>query len=211
MEIGALHAKVGLPEGTQALYVDKFPADFLRSQYPELAEHEFVEVDIVDDGERLSKVGDESQDFIIANHFVEHCQDPVKAIGNMVRVLKEEGILYISLPDKRYTFDRERPVTPLEHLLSDYSDGPTTSRREHLEEWFRVVQKIEDQTEREEAVETALQSDDHIHYHVWTQAEMLELTVMLQRMFGLELELVRKHGIEVIIVMRKQAAPRNPT
>ena len=56
IEIGALHAPVGLAEGTRVLYVDKFPTDSLRSQYPELSEQPLVEVDIVDDGERLNKI-----------------------------------------------------------------------------------------------------------------------------------------------------------
>jgi SAM-dependent methyltransferase len=203
IEIGALHAPLRLPKGTRALYVDKFPTDFLKSQYPELSGRKFVNVDIVDDGECLATIADGSQDFVIANHFVEHCQDPIRAIGNMVRVLREDGILYIALPDKRFTFDQDRPVTTVEHLLSDYRCGPAGSRRDHLEEWFRLVNKIEDYVERENAVDKALQSEDHIHYHVWTQTEMLELIVTLQGFYHLELESVRKNGIELVVVLRK--------
>ena len=204
IEIGALHARLTVPAGAQVRYVDRFPTELLKAQYPELPQHEFVDVDIVDNGEHLAKIENKSQDFVIANHFVEHCQDPITAIGNMVRVLREEGILYFALPDKRFTFDIERPVTTVEHILSDYHNGPAGSLRDHLDEWYRVVEKVEDRGERNQAVEKALQSEDHIHYHVWTQTGMLELIVMLQRMFPLELELVKKHGIEVIIVMRKR-------
>ena len=150
------------------------------------------------------KISDESQDFVIANHFFEHCQDPIAAIGNMLRVLREDGVLYMALPDKRYTFDQDRPVTPIEHILSDYGRGPEGSRRDHLEEWFRLVSKIEDKVDRENLVDQALQSEGHIHYHVWTQTEMLELIVTLQGFFDLELEMVRKNGTEVIFVLRKR-------
>lgn len=47
-----------------------------------------VRPDIVDDGECLSKVGDFSQDFVIANHVLEHFEDPIKGFRNMLRVLK---------------------------------------------------------------------------------------------------------------------------
>jgi predicted SAM-dependent methyltransferase len=204
IEIGALHAPLKLPDGTRVQYVDKYPTDFLRAQHPELSEHEFAEVDIVDDGERLGKIADESQDFVIANHFVEHCQDPIRAVGHMVRVLREDGCLYISLPDKRYTFDRDRPLTSIEHILSDYRCGPDGSRRHHLEEWFRLVEKIEDEAQRQHAVDEFLQSEGHIHYHVWNQKEMLELIATLQGFYDLELEAVCRHGIEVIFVLRKQ-------
>jgi len=208
IEIGALHEPLKLPVGTRAVYVDKFPTDVLKSQYPELSGREFVMVDIVDDGEHLHSILNESQDFVIANHFVEHCQDPIRTIGNMVRVLREDGILYFALPDKRYTFDQDRPVTPVDHILSDYENGPEASRRDHLDDWFRLVAKIEDKEEREAAIEKALGSDSHIHYHVWTQAEMLEMVATLQRFYGIEVEMVRKNGIEVIVVLRKQSDSR---
>ena len=83
IEIGALQAAFGTSGGTRVQYVDKHPTDFLRGQYPELSHCKLVEVDIVDDGEFLREISDESQDFVIANHFVEHCQDPINAIGNM--------------------------------------------------------------------------------------------------------------------------------
>ena len=37
----------------------------------------------MDDGERLATIADATQDFVIANHFLEHCQDPLGALGNM--------------------------------------------------------------------------------------------------------------------------------
>jgi predicted SAM-dependent methyltransferase len=204
IEIGALHSPVTPPEGTRVVYVDKYSTDFLRSQYPELSWHKLVEVEIRDDGESLTKFRDESQDFVIANHFIEHCQDPIGTIGNMVRVLREDGILYITLPDKRYTFDCDRPITPLEHILSDYRDGPGGSRRQHLEEWCRMVRKIEDSDALERAIQQIITSEGHIHYHVWTQTEMLELIITLQRLFDLEVELVRKYVGEVILILRKR-------
>ena len=43
----------------------------------------FVPVGCIDDGERLGKIADASQDFVIANHFLEHCQDPILALLNI--------------------------------------------------------------------------------------------------------------------------------
>jgi ubiquinone/menaquinone biosynthesis C-methylase UbiE len=67
----------------------------LRTHYAELAEYELVAPDVIDDGERLAAFGDESQDFVIANHFIEHCEDPIEAVTNALRVLKPGGILYL--------------------------------------------------------------------------------------------------------------------
>ena len=32
------------------------------------------------------------------------------------------SILYLAVPDKRYTFDADRPVTPTDHVLRDYQE-----------------------------------------------------------------------------------------
>src|SRR5512136_777634 len=139
LEIGALHNPLPVPWGVRVAYVDRLPVADLRLQYPELRGKRFVAVDILDDGETLRTIGDESQDFVIANHFLEHCEDPIGAIENFSRVLKVGGIAFLAVPDKRFTFDRERPLTSVEHLLRDHEIGPTSSRLQHLEEWTRIV------------------------------------------------------------------------
>ena len=120
IEIGALNAPLQLPLKARARYVDRLPVEELRRHYPELAAWKLVDVDVVDDGERLEKIEDGSQSFVTANHFLEHCQNPILALENMLRVVREGGIVYLAVPDKRYTFDRDRPVTSFEHLKRDF-------------------------------------------------------------------------------------------
>ena len=211
IEIGALHFPLQVPRGATVRYVDRLPALELRRQYPELEAYNLVPVDIVDDGERLTSVADESQDFVIANHFLEHCEDPIGTLRNFFRVVKPEGILYLSIPDKRYTFDRSRPVTPLNHLIRDHEEGPEWSRRGHYEEWARYVwapmtsPTPDDDAIRREA-ERLLHRRYSIHFHVWTQVEMIELMSYLRRWFRFDFERVDKHGFETVLVLRKGAA-----
>jgi SAM-dependent methyltransferase len=203
IEIGALHNPLQVPPSARVKYVDRLPIAQLREQYPELNDKELVEVDILDDGERLSTIADASQDFVIANHFVEHSQDPIGAVLNMLRVLKPGGVLYLAIPDKRCCFDSDRPVTPIEHLLRDHAEGPEWSRAQHFEEWARLVNKT---AEAEVADQTAelIRMNYSIHFHVWTPFEMLELVQALRKMAAFEVELCLMHdGVEVILVFRK--------
>jgi SAM-dependent methyltransferase len=142
IEIGALHNPVRIPKSATVKYIDIMSIPGLRKQYPDLDSRKLVDVDIVDDGEQLAKISDSTQDFVIANHFLEHCQNPIGAMSNMLRVLKEGGVLYLSIPDKRYSFDADRPVTSIEHLLKDYQEGPEWSKKQHFEEWIRYIDKI---------------------------------------------------------------------
>lgn len=203
IEIGALHMPLGVPRSAKVKYVDRFSVEALRKHYPELNGKELVRVDIIADGERLETVQDATQDFVIANHFIEHCQNPVGALINMFRVLKPGGVLYLAIPDKRNSFDADRPVTTLEHVMRDYEEGPAWSKRQHFEEWTRLVNKVQDDEEAEKQIALNLSIDYSIHYHVWTQAEMLELIVALRKMVSFEVELCLKHEAEVIFILRK--------
>lgn len=207
IEIGALHSPLKVPPSARVKYVDRMSVSDLRKQYPELNDLELVDTDIIDDGERLDSVRDSTQDFVIANHFIEHCQNPLKALNNMLRVLREGGLLYLAVPDKRFTFDVDRPVTPLEHILRDFDEGGDWSRRRHFEEWARLVNKMEDAAEVEKRVDELMGIDYSIHFHVWTQLEMFEFVLALNRKLGLrfDVEAFFKNGEECIFILKKTA------
>ena len=88
IEIGGLHIPLRVPRSVRLRYVDRMPAAELRRQYPELANEKLVPIHIIDDGERLATFEDDSQDFIIANHFIEHTQDPIGTIKRFLQVLR---------------------------------------------------------------------------------------------------------------------------
>ncbi len=206
IEIGALYRPLCVPRAARVRYVDRMPVSALRAQYPELAGESLVGVDIVADGETLVGIPDESQDFVIANHFLEHCQNPILALESMLRVLKPGGILFLAVPDKRYTFDAGRSVTPLEHVLRDYVDGPDWSKREHFEEWSRYVVGAPSEEAVQAEASRLLEMDYSIHFHVWTQAELLELVLELRRRFDtFNVQLVFERDDEDIVILKKTA------
>jgi ubiquinone/menaquinone biosynthesis C-methylase UbiE len=174
--------KYGLPEGD------------LRKYYRELYGSVFTKVDIVDDGEKLSNIKDSTLDFVIASHFLEHCQNPIGTIYNIFRVLKGNGIIYMVIPDKRYTFDIDRPTTTFEHLVSDYLDGPESSRSIHIEEFNNLFEK-----------DNYKEDFGNLHYHIWTQFEMFELLNRLKKEFSFkyDMEFFAKNNDECIFVLRK--------
>jgi Methyltransferase domain len=194
----------------------------LRDEYPELAGQELTPVDIVDDGEKLTTIPDGSVDFIIANHFLEHCEDPIGTIGVHLRKLRPGGILFYAVPDKRFTFDFRRPSTPLEHMVSDHEQGAEGSRRGHYEEWAHLVSE-EGPTgpapadghseqwleQRADELEAARYS---IHMHVWTQAEFLSLILHCRERYeeAFDIEASARRSLEFLVVLRKQGPAPAP-
>jgi hypothetical protein len=127
-------------------------------------------------------------------------------MGTWLRVLRPEGILFMAVPDKRHTFDRNRMVTSLEHLIRDHRQGPEWSRRDHFREWARLAERVLE-AEIEERVDHLMATDHSIHFHVWTEIELLELLAHCHRNegFAFGVELLQRNGFESIAVLRKTA------
>ncbi|WP_293224502.1 MULTISPECIES: methyltransferase domain-containing protein [unclassified Microcoleus] len=211
IEVGALHAPLEVPDSVKVSYVDRMSVSDLRKQYPELNGTNLIEADIVDNGETLSSIADNSWDFVIANHMIEHCQNPIGALENFLRVLKPGGIVYMGVPDKRYIFDVDRPMTTLDHLIRDYKEGPEWSKVSHYEEYVRLVEKFpqEQILARQQAL---IEIDYSIHFHVWTSETFSELLFYSQKHLGFDftIELFQQNSIEIVMILRK-IANSNPT
>ena len=170
-----------VPPGTRVKYLDRYDRAGLYANFPEMAGSKIVEPDIVGNAETLSTVADESQDFLIANHVAEHFQNPICFFHNAARVLKRGGVLFLALPEKSRTFDRDRPVTEFRHLVKDYHEGPEWSRQDHFREFVRLAdthngrQSWSTEAECEALVEKLMAEDYSIHFHVWDCVAMIEM------------------------------------
>ena len=205
IEIGALHNPLPLPRNVRAMYIDRMSVPDLKQHYPEFEGLELAPVSIIANGETLEALSDQSQDFVIGNHIIEHAQDPIKMIKTWIRVLRPGGVIFMTVPDKRLTFDKNRPSTSIEHLIRDHADGPAASRRDHYREW---VEKVEPQVRREteDTIDRLDRTDCSIHFHVWDTPGFIEWLLYCRSFYNLpfELEFVRRNGNETIFILRKE-------
>lgn len=180
VEIGALLDPLIVDRSQIAVsYVDRMPAVELRNHYPEYLQVPIVDPDIVDDGEKLTKVADDSQDFLIANHMVEHCEDPISTLQLFFRKLKIGGKIFLAMPDRNQTFDKDRQLTTWDHLIADSLDRGSSSRESHFDDWVANVSKLEGPA----AVTEKARLKDigySIHYHVWTPESFMSFILQLQ-------------------------------
>jgi len=80
----------------------------------------------------MKDIKSESYDFVACSHVIEHIANPLKALLEWKRLLKNHGVLLLIVPHKEGTFDHKRPITPLEHLVEDYQKEIDEDDKTHL-------------------------------------------------------------------------------
>ena len=145
LEIGALHFPQKVPRGVVVKYVDYATREENIKKFPELQASSIVETDHIENGFELASIPEGSQDFIIANHVLEHAANPIRVLLNWGRLLKPEGVLMVTLPVAERCFDKGRRQTTLEHLVEDHRlvEAGELRRfkelnREHFVEFLRI-------------------------------------------------------------------------
>ncbi len=79
-------------------------------------------------------VQDASYDCVFSSHSLEHVANPIKALLEWKRVIRDHGFMLLVLPNRHFTFDWRRPVTSLDHLRDDFRNDTPESDLFHLDE-----------------------------------------------------------------------------
>jgi SAM-dependent methyltransferase len=201
VELGPGHHPMPLLFSDVAVrYVDRWDPEQNRALFPDVAEGStFTTPDVIAnlDVDRLSALDDASQDFVIASHLLEHLANPLAQLEDMHRVLKRGGVALIFLPDRRYTFDRQRSPTPLEHVIADYRDHVTVVSDEHLEDHLRKTGVWQESwTAEDRRREFAFNRDRSIHAHCWSADEFLPVLEHTILAMGMQWELLDAMFVE---------------
>lgn len=105
-------------------YVDFSTAEKSREKYkddPNVDVNEIVETDYLWGKQTLPElVEGKLFDYVVASHVIEHVPNMLGWLREIASVLKDNGILALAIPDKRYTFDFKRQLTTLGVLVESY-------------------------------------------------------------------------------------------
>lgn len=82
----------------------------------------------------LHAVHDSHYDCVLSSHTLEHIANPLRALREWKRILKNEGLLLLVLPHKDGTFDWRRPTTTLQHMIADFDHRIGEDDLSHLPE-----------------------------------------------------------------------------
>jgi ubiquinone/menaquinone biosynthesis C-methylase UbiE len=139
----------------------------------------------INDAIELRSIGDGTYDFILSSHCLEHVANPIKALIEWRRVVKDGGLMVLVLPDPEYTFDHKRARTTFAHLLNDYEMKTDESDTTHVQDVIdncdleRVYVLNGNGAKLPYEQHVAISSDNHnlraIHHHVFTDGVVHEM------------------------------------
>ncbi|MCX4155012.1 MULTISPECIES: methyltransferase domain-containing protein [Paraburkholderia] len=214
LEIGAQNVPTKVNARTaQTEYVDRLTAEQTSVQFG-IPIDTLVKVTHLTDGGRLDSFPSASRDYLIANHVLEHFDDPVGAVIEWLRVLAPAGRLLITLPNYRNNqFDfRRRPPTR-RHFERDYLDADhrAASERDH---YCELVQSIygfpEDDPVIPATADVWIERGDRSHYHVYDEFALRDVLELAAEKSGIGLRIVDQFlidsGFEYLVVLEKHAA-----
>ena len=170
VEFGALGNPQLLSKNATVEYVDLISKEEAILKYPGVSKENLVDVthicDIDKDG--FKGIEDNSKDFVVLCHVIEHTANPIFIFQEIFRILKPNGYFAIACPDKDYTFDKMRPLTTWEHLYDDWINKINYVEDTHLSENVKYLMPQIDpnnKIEFQKAIE--LYKNGMAHVHVW--------------------------------------------
>lgn len=111
---GSAHNDFGL-QTLNVDYTNSMDTVFKQAEYELCGEKMFV--DIIANGDDLHMIEDESVDFVINSHVIEHMFDTIKALEEWYRVIKPGGYIFIIAPITAHVPNETRPTTTLNELI----------------------------------------------------------------------------------------------
>ncbi|KWT92846.1 class I SAM-dependent methyltransferase [Candidatus Magnetominusculus xianensis] len=211
LEIGALNCPAVLDKAKCTVkYLDIHDMDVSKKLFCEVDPALFVKPDFIGDINinPVSEITNEDFDFIILNHVLEHVANPIRVFLHVWPAINKNGLLVLSVPDKDYTFDKDRQLTKFEHLLADYYLEVNEAADDHYTDFLIAVHPETFQTKEAflSAVRNVRNRNEHVH--VWNSTTFKEHLLKIIDMFSIGTEIVLESAaaankIEYFVVLRK--------
>ena len=229
IEFGALNNPL-LLNGARAkvIFADRLTKSQALEIFPELQDiaDSIVEPDIIVDFNDLASLNSlkpQKFDFLIANHFIEHLVNPIQFLEGCSQILQPGGVLFLTVPNKDETFDRNRKLTTNTHLWRDYRRGESRISRSHLKDFLQNKEMVD--TPHPEVIKYFKNNgipisyydgnrlplnplkrkrlyDFHrqrsIHVHVWNRSSFDDFLSWINKKLNMQFSVVPSHDSEAV-------------
>lgn len=165
---------------------------------------------IISDGTNLATIPNGTYDFVLSCHSIEHIANPIKALTEWKRIIKDDGHLILVIPHKDQTFDHKRPITTLEHLIKDFESNVQENDPTHFEEVIALhdISKDDGINDLESLRTRTFDNFNNrcVHQHVFNTP----LVIKLVHRLGLKIHDVQHFNPFNIIILLQKSIHQDP-
>lgn len=142
VEIGAsAQNPFNLPNSLNVDYTDDLTTPFKQCEIKFTGT--CAKVDIIASGDKLP-LDDNSVDYVLNSHVIEHFYDPISTIQEWLRVVRPGGYVFMIIPHKDRTFDREKTRTTLAELIERHERPNPPDPMHHDHHSFWITEDVEE-------------------------------------------------------------------
>ena len=158
---------------------------------------------IVNDAVNITNIQDEVYDFCFSSHCLEHIANPLKAVSEWLRIVKNNGHIIIIVPEKSVCFDHKRDYTSFETLLGQYEKNVGEDDLSTLPEILEKHDLSMDPPagNLEQFIQRSLHNfyNRCLHHYVYNP----ELLMQICNFFGCEFVYTQTIGLDIWFIMKK--------
>ena len=122
LELGPLTNPVVRKTDGVVFYIDHLDAESLKkaNRNPQIINDNMVDIDIIWGERPLKELVPYPMDYAVASHVMEHVPDFVGSLMDLHGALKEDGLICLAIPDRRFTHDLRRPESTVGEMVEAY-------------------------------------------------------------------------------------------
>lgn len=182
---GSQHNSFGL-DTLNVDYTDDMETTFKQGEFQLCGEK--MKVDVIANGDNLP-FEDNSWDFVINSHVIEHFFDPIKALKEWHRVIKPGGYIFTIAPKQFALPGETRDCTKVEELIARHEG--------------KMKPEEVDMSGYQTSTVTGLPLDGHGHWSVWNLPEFLDICSHLNYKVVEALETDDKVGNGFCVILQR--------
>ncbi len=119
-EIGPLNVPLLAKSEGRVLFVDHLDTAGLKAKYPTVENIAEIDRPMINNSLADTLAADAPLDYLVASQVFEHVPNPIRWLREIAAVLRPGGLLALSLPDRRQTFDLLREETRPSDIVAAY-------------------------------------------------------------------------------------------
>jgi len=158
---------------------------------------------IINCSTNITNIKDNTYDFLFASHVLEHIANPIKAVTEWIRIIKNGGYLILILPEKSQCFDHKRNFSKFSVLLNQHNNNVDESDLSTLPEILENHDLSKDilAGTYEQFKERSLKNFENraLHHYVYSPELLKEIANYLNCKFIYTVT----NGIDIWFIMQK--------